>query len=93
MKTTKLTIHQNKLNYGTYIYKTYFPFLTFWNDKKYEKAILFLNIFFLFQAKNIVQAEIDAVCELIDFLRFNVQYALVRSHTWKYVYREIVTYY
>ncbi|XP_052082870.1 delta-1-pyrroline-5-carboxylate dehydrogenase, mitochondrial-like [Mytilus californianus] len=28
------------------------------------------------QAKNIVQAEIDAVCELIDFLRFNVQYAL-----------------
>lgn len=27
------------------------------------------------QAKNIVQAEIDAVCELIDFLRFNVQYA------------------
>lgn len=27
------------------------------------------------QAKNIVQAEIDAVCELVDFLRFNVQYA------------------
>ena len=27
------------------------------------------------QSKNPYQAEIDAVCELIDFLRFNVQYA------------------
>jgi hypothetical protein len=31
-----------------------------------------------------VQAEIDAVCELVDFLRFNVQYAGVRiyEHYW-----------
>lgn len=28
----------------------------------------------LAQSKNIYQAEIDAACELIDFLRFNVQY-------------------
>lgn len=28
----------------------------------------------LAQSKNIFQAEIDAVCELVDFLRFNVQY-------------------
>ncbi|MBU2019177.1 MAG: L-glutamate gamma-semialdehyde dehydrogenase [Bacteroidetes bacterium] len=28
----------------------------------------------LAQSKNVFQAEIDAVCELIDFLRFNVQY-------------------
>jgi len=28
------------------------------------------------QAKNILQAEIDAACELIDFFRFNAQYAL-----------------
>ena len=28
----------------------------------------------LSQSKNIYQAEIDAACELIDFLRFNVQY-------------------
>jgi len=28
----------------------------------------------LAQSKNIFQAEIDAACELIDFLRFNVQY-------------------
>ncbi|KAL3862473.1 hypothetical protein ACJMK2_008437 [Sinanodonta woodiana] len=27
------------------------------------------------QGKNIVQAEIDAACELVDFLRFNVQFA------------------
>ena len=27
------------------------------------------------QSKNIYQAEIDAACEMIDFLRFNVQYA------------------
>lgn len=27
------------------------------------------------QSKNAYQAEIDAVCEMIDFLRFNVQYA------------------
>lgn len=27
------------------------------------------------QSKNIFQAEIDAACEIIDFLRFNVQYA------------------
>lgn len=27
------------------------------------------------QSKNVYQAEIDAACELIDFLRFNVQYA------------------
>ena len=26
------------------------------------------------QSKNVMQAEIDAACELIDFLRFNVQY-------------------
>jgi len=28
----------------------------------------------LAQSKNVYQAEIDAVCELVDFLRFNVQY-------------------
>ena len=28
----------------------------------------------LWQSKNVFQAEIDAACELIDFLRFNVQY-------------------
>ncbi|MBT8230003.1 MAG: aldehyde dehydrogenase family protein, partial [Bacteroidia bacterium] len=28
----------------------------------------------LCQSKNIWQAEIDAVCELVDFMRFNVQY-------------------
>lgn len=28
----------------------------------------------LAQSKNIYQAEIDSACELIDFLRFNVQY-------------------
>jgi len=28
----------------------------------------------LAQSKNVFQAEIDAVCELVDFLRFNVQY-------------------
>ena len=28
----------------------------------------------LCQSKNIWQAEIDCVCELVDFLRFNVQY-------------------
>lgn len=27
------------------------------------------------QSKNVFQAEIDAACEMIDFLRFNVQYA------------------
>lgn len=27
------------------------------------------------QSKNVYQAEIDAACEMIDFLRFNVQYA------------------
>ena len=26
------------------------------------------------QSKNVYQAEIDSACELIDFLRFNVQY-------------------
>ena len=26
------------------------------------------------QSKSVYQAEIDAACELIDFLRFNVQY-------------------
>ena len=26
------------------------------------------------QSKNVMQAEIDAACELIDFFRFNVQY-------------------
>ena len=31
----------------------------------------------LFQAKNIWQAEIDAGAEMIDFLRFNVQFARV----------------
>ena len=31
----------------------------------------------MWQAKNIVQAEIDAACELIDFLRFNVMFAQV----------------
>ena len=29
-----------------------------------------------FQAKNVVQAEIDAAPELIDFFRFNAAYAL-----------------
>ncbi|MCC6385309.1 MAG: L-glutamate gamma-semialdehyde dehydrogenase [Bacteroidia bacterium] len=29
----------------------------------------------LAQSKNVYQAEIDAACEMIDFLRFNVQYA------------------
>ena len=29
----------------------------------------------LAQSKNVFQAEIDAACEMIDFLRFNVQYA------------------
>lgn len=28
------------------------------------------------QGKNIVQAEIDSACELIDFLRFNTYFAL-----------------
>lgn len=28
------------------------------------------------QGKNIVQAEIDSACELIDFLRFNAMFAL-----------------
>ena len=28
------------------------------------------------QAKNVIQAEIDAACELIDFFTFNVQSAL-----------------
>ena len=28
----------------------------------------------MLQAKNVFQAEIDAACELIDFLKFNVQY-------------------
>jgi len=28
----------------------------------------------LAQSKNVYQAEIDAVCELVDFIRFNVQY-------------------
>lgn len=28
------------------------------------------------QGKNIIQAEIDAACELIDFLRFNSYFAL-----------------
>ena len=28
----------------------------------------------LAQSKNVMQAEIDAACELIDFLKFNVQY-------------------
>ena len=26
------------------------------------------------QSKNVFQAEIDAACELIDFLRFNVEF-------------------
>src|SRR5690606_19304133 len=26
------------------------------------------------QSKNVYQAEIDCICELVDFLRFNVQY-------------------
>ena len=29
------------------------------------------------QGKTIIQAEIDAACELADFYRFNAQYALV----------------
>ncbi len=29
----------------------------------------------LAQSKNVFQAEVDAACEMIDFLRFNVQYA------------------
>ena len=31
------------------------------------------------QGKTIIQAEIDATCELADFYRFDVQFALVRS--------------
>ena len=30
----------------------------------------------LAQSKNVMQAEIDAACELIDFFRFNVQYMM-----------------
>lgn len=32
------------------------------------------------QGKNIVQAEIDAACELIDFLRFNAHFALAQTN-------------
>ena len=32
------------------------------------------------QSKTIIQAEIDAACELADFYAFNVQWALVRFH-------------
>lgn len=32
-----------------------------------------------FQAKTIIQAEIDTACELADFYRFNVQWGLVSS--------------
>ena len=31
----------------------------------------------MFQAKTIIQAEIDTACELADFYRFNVQFAMV----------------
>ena len=43
------------------------------------------------QAKNVIQAEIDAACELIDFFTFNVQSALeleqsqpLRKHLYQY---------
>jgi len=40
---------------------------------KYRAAINAATM--LGQSKNVCQAEIDAACEMIDFLRFNVQYA------------------
>ena len=40
---------------------------------KYRAAINAATM--LGQSKNVYQAEIDAACEMIDFLRFNVQYA------------------
>ncbi len=33
------------------------------------------KLIFLGQGKTVWQAEIDAACEVIDFLRFNVQFA------------------
>ena len=43
--------------------------------------MLILTYLYTEQAKNIWQAEIDAAAELIDFLRFNCQYARV-SHNY-----------
>jgi 1-pyrroline-5-carboxylate dehydrogenase len=40
---------------------------------KYRNTILAATM--LAQSKNVFQAEIDAACELIDFLNFNVQFA------------------
>ena len=42
-----------------------------------EPSVFWLRLVFLSQAKNIVQAEIDAAAELVDFLRFNVMFAQV----------------
>ena len=35
------------------------------------------------QGKNVMQAEIDAACELIDFFRFNAYFALTRSTSYQ----------
>jgi 1-pyrroline-5-carboxylate dehydrogenase len=40
---------------------------------KYRNLILASTM--LAQSKNVFQAEIDAACELIDFLHFNVEFA------------------
>lgn len=38
---------------------------------------VFKYVFISLQGKNIWQAEIDAAAEMIDFLRFNIQFARV----------------
>lgn len=43
--------------------------------KKKNTVSIISSILILLQAKSVIQAEIDAGPELIDFLRFNVQYA------------------
>lgn len=48
---------------------TNYIFLFAWDTLSY--------VFHLFQAKSIVQAEIDCAAELADFYRFNVQFGLV----------------
>jgi acyl-CoA reductase-like NAD-dependent aldehyde dehydrogenase len=44
---------------------------------KYRMDLLAATM--LGQAKNIMQAEIDAACELADFYRFNVEFGLVSA--------------
>ena len=40
------------------------------------KGVNIMNIYLL-QSKTVVQAEIDTACELADFYRHNVQFAMV----------------